>query len=379
VPRRATPHNLNVFARAWSIGCRVLARPALLFACAAVALAPVPCAAWASTHTHRHSGRPDATGYKVAPGPWPVGVVDRLLLKDSRRHKTVEVTVRYPRVKGNRQHAPWPLVVFSHGAGGSRAAFPDLTTHWASYGYVVIVPTHADAIPPPRGKRQPPRQPFDVDQLDRLADVVFVVDSLDQVEKRIDGFHGRHAMHIDRDRIGIAGHSAGALTAQMAVGVKVRLTRAGGETELKSVGDPRFKAAILISGQGTINRLLTRDSWNDLARPFLVITGSRDVVPASRETPESRQEPFHLARPGHKFLVFIEGATHSSYAGRPTVTASDGDEVSDADLRMITGVTASATLAFWDAYLENDDRGHDYLASDDLARFSGGKAVVKRK
>ena len=247
---------------------------------------------------------------------------------------------------------------FSHGAGGSRAAFPELTTHWASHGYVVIVPTHADAMPPP-GRHQPPRQPFDVDQLDRLADVVFVVDSLDQVEKKMDGFHGRHAMRIDRDRIGIAGHSAGALTAQMAVGVKVRLSRSDGETELKSVGDPRFKAAILISGQGTINRLLTRDSWNDLASPFLVITGSRDVVPISRETPESRQEPFLLARPGRKFLVFIEGATHSSYAGKPAVAATDGEEVSDADLRMISGVTASATLAFWDAYLENDDRGHE--------------------
>ncbi len=195
----------------------------------------------------------------------------------------------------------------------------------------------------------------------------------------MDGFHGRHAMRVDRDHIGVAGHSAGALTAQMAIGVKVRLSRGGGETELRSVGDPRFKAAILISGQGTINRLLTRDSWNDLAKPFLVMTGSRDVVAISRETPESRQEPFLLARPGHKFLVFIEGATHSSYGGRATLPAIDGEEVSDANLRMITGVTASATLAFWDAYLENDEHGHDYLASDDLARFSGGKAQVKRK
>lgn len=307
-------------------------------------------------------------------------MIDRLVLKDQRRQKSIDLTVRYPRVKGRGGRTSWPLVVFSHDAGGSRAAFPELTTHWASHGYVVIIPTHADSAAPARaGRRQPARRPFDVDQLDRLADVVFVIDALDQIEKKMDGFHGRRAMRIDRDCFGIAGHSAGALTAQMAIGVKVRVSHGAGETELKSVGDPRFKAAIVISGQGTVNRMLTRDSWNELARPFLVITGSRDVVTISRETPESRQEPFLLSRPGQKFLVFIEGATHSSYAGKATLPAVDAEEVSDADLRMITGVTASATLAFWDAYLENDEHGRDYLGSDELAKFSGGKAQVKRK
>jgi predicted dienelactone hydrolase len=337
-----------------------------------------PAAAFRSPHRRTSPAGADAAGYKLVPGPWPVGVIDRLVLKDQRRHKNVEVTVRYPRANGTRTRASWPLVVFSHGAGGSRAAFPELTTHWASHGYVVVVPTHADSVAL-RALRQNARRAFDVDQLDRLADVVLVVDSLEQIEKKMDGFHGRRAMRIDRDRIGIAGHSAGALTAQMAVGVKVRLSRGSGESELKSVGDPRFKAAIVISGQGTINRMLTRDSWNELARPFLVITGSKDVVPISRETPESRQEPFLLARPGQKFLLFIEGATHSSYAGRATMPASGAPLVTDADLRMITGVTSSATLAFWDAYLENDDHAREYLASDDLVKFAGGRAQLKRK
>lgn len=357
---------------------RVLRRAAGLICALLLAVPTAPGAARAIPHGHRHPTRPDATGYKLAPGPWAVGVVDRLVLKDPHRRKNVEVTVRYPRAKGSRGRTAFPLVVFSHGAGGSRAAFPELTTHWASHGYVVVIPSHAGSIPA-RARHRPAAQAFDVDQLDRLADVVFVVDALDQIERKLDGFHGRHPARIDRDRIGIAGHSAGALTAQMAIGVKVRLSRADGETELKSVGDPRFKAAILISGQGTVNRLLTRDSWNDLAKPFLVITGSRDVVPVSRETPESRQEPFLLARPGQKFLVFIEGATHSSYSGRVALPATDSEEVSEADLRMIAAATASATLAFWDAYLANDEHGREYLASDDLPKVSGGKVLLRRK
>ncbi len=325
--------------------------------------------------------RSDAFGYKLAPGPWSVKIIDRLVLHDARRRKNVEMTVRYPAGRATRNHPPFPLILFSPAAGDSRAAFPDLTTHWASYGYVVIVPSHTDAQAP-RTRHEVERVPFDEIPLDRLADVVFVVNSVDQIERKMDGFHGRHAASIDRVHVGIAGYATGALTAQMAIGVKVRVMR-GGETALESVGDPRFKAAILISPQGSINRMLTRDSWSDLAKPLLLITGSRDVLATSRETPESRQEPYLLARAGQKFLVFIEGATHWSLAGRPRVRATtgqtDGDEVDEPELRMIAGVTASVTLAFWDAWLENDDHGHEYLSSDDVAKFAGGKARLQRR
>jgi hypothetical protein len=149
---------------------------------------------------------------------------------------------------------------------------------------------------------------------------------------------------------------------------------------MKSVGDARFKAAILISAQGSINRMLTRESWADLWKPLLVITGSRDVVAGSRETPETRQEPFLLAKPGDKFLVFIEGATHTSYAAGQAGTPRPVEPpVPPDDQRMITGVAASSTLAFWDAYLSNDEHAHGYLASDDLVRLSGGKAHLKRR
>ncbi len=347
-------------------------RRAPIFALAIV----VACSLAVPAATSHHPSRADTFGYKLAPGPWPVNAVRRLVLKDQQRKKNVQVSVRYPRAKGALRRPTFPLVVFSQGAGASADDFPDLTAHWASHGYVVIVPAHADSEPVGR-RRRDARRTFDVTQLDRLADVVFVLDSLDQVEKKMDGFHGRKAMRIDRDAIGIAGHAAGALTAQMAIGVKVRLARESGEPELKSVGDPRFKAAIVISGQGTISRMLTAESWTDLAKPLLVITGSRDVVPASRETPETRQEPFLLARPGQKYLVFIDGATHLSYAGKPG--AAEGPDVSEIDLRMITSVTASATLVFWDAYLQNDQHAREYLASEDLSRFAGGKVTLKRK
>jgi predicted dienelactone hydrolase len=318
-------------------------------------------------------------GYKIGPGPWPVALLDRLVLKDQRRRRSVDVSVRYPGGKGARTHPPFPLVIFSPDGRTPRPDLPDLLSHWASHGYVVISPAPEDERP-----RNPhaDRVPFDVRQLDRLADVTFVLDGLENVEKRMDGFHGRHATQIDRERIGVSGYGAGALTAQMAMGAKVRVSKAGGEAELRTVGDPRFKAAVLISPQGTVNRMLTSDSWSDLARPMLVVTGSRDVVAGSRETPESREEPFTLGKPGQKFLLFIEGATHTSYsllqAARADAAAT-GQSVPEAEAGVIAGATAAATLAFWDGYLQGDQHGRDYLASDDIGRFSAGKAQIRRR
>jgi hypothetical protein len=82
--------------------------------------------------------------YKLEAGPWRAASED-LTLHDDRRQKDLEVTVRHPAIAAEAA-GRFPMVVFSHGAGGSRAAFADLTTHWASHGYIVVLPTHADSI-----------------------------------------------------------------------------------------------------------------------------------------------------------------------------------------------------------------------------------------
>jgi predicted dienelactone hydrolase len=279
-------------------------------------------------------------------------------------------------------------VVFSHGAGGSRDAFPDLTAHWASHGYIVVLPTHADSIQLRRRsgedlsrlQRDLDSLRRDVKPLDRLADVAFLLDSTGVMEERIAGLRDRSgAGRIDRDRIAMAGHSAGALTAQMAAGVKVRGVAPGALLEARSVGDPRIDAAILISGQGTTNRMFTEQSWNELSKPMLVITGSKDIAAIGSETPASRREPFEKAKPGDKYLVFIDGATHSSYQGRGPAARLDREQPTDAELEMITGVTSSATLAFLDLYLKDDPAARAYLGSEALVAFSGKKATLGRK
>jgi predicted dienelactone hydrolase len=325
-------------------------------------------------------------GYKLDAGPWKAASQD-LVLRDERRHKDLEVTVRHPAV-GPGDAARFPLVVFSHGAGGSRAAFADLTAHWASHGYVVVLPTHADSIELRRRKgedlsylaRDLNSLIRDVRPLDRLADVVFLLDSVGALEQRVAGLRDKDgAGRIDRERIGMAGHSAGALTTQMAAGVKVRGAVPGAPLEARSVGDARIDAAILISGQGTTNRMFTEESWRDLSKPMLVITGSKDVAAIGSETPASRREPYEKAKPGDKYLVFIEGATHSSYQGKGPGLRLDREQPPDAELKMIAEVTAAATLAFLDLYLKDDKAARAYLRSEALVAFSRNKATLQRK
>lgn len=311
-----------------------------------------------------------------------------LVLRDDARRKDLEVTVRFP-VVGSGADTLFPLVVFSHGAGGSKAAFAALTTHWATHGYVVVLPTHSDSIELRRRHGEDLSRLAvsldslltDVKPLDRLSDIRFLLDSLGVIEQQVPALRtAAGAGRIDRGRIGMAGHSAGALTTQMAVGVKLRPLLPGSDPDaLRSLGDSRIGAAILISGQGTTNRMFTDRSWSDLDKPMLVITGSRDVAAIGKETPASRREPFDKAKPGGKYLVFIEGATHSSYQGRGAALALDPSVPTGAELEMITGVTSAATLAFLDAHLKNDGAARAYLQSDALVAFSGTKATLERK
>jgi len=319
--------------------------------------------------------------YKLGPGPHEVTSTD-LKLRDDARKKDLPLRVLAPTATPEAP-GPFPLILFSHGLGGSRDAFPDLTRHWCSHGYIVILPTHIDSIQQRREngedlshlRRDIKALERDSNPLDRIADIRFILDSLDDLESRVESLRtADNKPLIDRDRIGMAGHSAGAFTTQMVFGVKLK-----GLVAMRSFADPRIDAAILISGQGTNRRALTKDSWAEINKPMMVITGSKDTARIGNETPETRQDPFRYAPPGDKYLIFIEGATHSSYTGQANAMRLDPDQPDADTLKMVEQVTASGTLAFWDAFLRADPQAREYLAGQSLPALSEGRARLDRK
>lgn len=347
-------------------------------------LQPAPAKPAFTLHPE-HAYAPDAPTLEV--------VTLDLTLHDEARAKDLELRIRAPKLPASAPgatHAPLPLIIFSHGAGGAKDAFPDLSTHWASRAYIVVHPTHSDSISLRREKgedlsrlRENPRNlVMDVDAPDRLADCSFIIDSIPAIADALnEGRRDASRLTIDETRIGMAGHSAGAYTTQIAFGAKVRGPR-WGSLRLKSHADPRIKAAILISGQGTTNRSLTKDSWSDISGPMMVYAGSLDVSRISDETPESRREPFEYAKPGDKYLVYIDGATHGSYQGASLTTMLRENPTTD--IEVITAAVSSGTTAFFDRYLKADDEAvshvaKTYLESDALIKLTSGAAEYKRK
>lgn len=321
-------------------------------------------------------------GYRLAPGPYSVETTDLLVLHDEARDKDLELLVRAPSgppAAGKK----FPLVVFSHGMGGSRTAFPELTEHWASCGYVVILPTHADSVELMRRQGKSVAGMFsqqgavkNVDPPQRVKDLSFILDSLDLIEEKIPAL-GKGK--IDRDRMVVGGHSAGALTTQLAIGMKARSKAS--PLEAKTIADDRFKAAIVVSGQGVSRGWIGKDAWEGIHKPMLVITGSADTVSVSKETPETRRHPFEYAAAGDKYLMFIEGATHSSYQGVSKLALLG--EKDPPNVKDIQSLVAAGTTAFLDAYvgqeLGTSQGGKDYLTGTKFEEFSGGILEFKRK
>jgi len=307
-------------------------------------------------------------GYNLAPGSHTVAEVSDLVLHDAKRNQDVHVRVFYPAEPGK-----YPVIIFSHGAGGSQTCCESLTQHWASYGYITIQPTHRDSAIQRRngGEEDIHFQRAVRDALQkpalwasRPADISFVIDSLTALQSRILGLQGK----IDTEHIGVAGHSMGSYTAEAIAGARIDLPGHPGTT----FADPRVKAVLCLSPQGPGQFGLTEHSFDAISLPYLGVTGSLDSL-GPMASPAWHKIPFDRSVEGDKFHVFIKGANHMSFIATRTVSArtSRGEAILDD--------TNSAALAFWDAYLKNDARARSYLSSNRLEAQSHNAAKLYRR
>jgi predicted dienelactone hydrolase len=322
----------------------------------------------ASTRTSAQRSPAISGAYKLADGPHTVTEVPDIVLHDAKRDKVFHVRIFYPNEPG-----PYPVIVFSHGAGGSESCCEALTRHWATYGYVTFQPTHDDSTVERRSAgeedtrflkavRETLKKPALWES--RPQDISFVLDSLPRFEKRFPPLAGK----MDAQHIGVGGHSMGAFTADAIAGALVDLPG----HPATNFGDARVKAVLLLSPQGPGEFGLTDHSWDRLTLPLLSMTGSLDLG-AGNQGPDWKKIPFERSQPGGKYHVFIQGANHMSFitAKTPPGRAAHSDS--------ILGYTNCASLAFWDAYLKADPVAKIYLQSDALPEFSHGVVRLSRR
>jgi predicted dienelactone hydrolase len=294
------------------------------------------------------AGRAQGADYDplaVAPGFQPESLA--LVVVDPARSREIPLRVYLPRGTG-----PSPVVLFSHGLGGSRDGNAYLGRHWSGRGFVAVFLQHpgSDAsmwqpLPPARRLAALKGAANLRNTLLRLGDVPAVIDQLERWNRAADSpLEGR----LDLDRIGMSGHSFGALTTQWASGQRT----AGGRAPAT---DPRIKAAVILSPSLPSTGGDPKAAFAGVRIPWLLMTGTHDVAFIGAADLASRLGVFPALPPGGKYELVLDGAEHSAFGDGPL----PGDRLprNPGHHRSILALST----AFWEAWLRQEAPARAWL------------------
>ena len=306
--------------------------PALLVAVILVAAA---AAVGADTDYDPLRPRPGAT-------PDPLDLV----IRHQDGERTCPVRVYRPHTT-----EPAPVVLFSHGLGGSAKGCAYLGNHWAARGYLAVFLQHPgsdDSVwkDVPRHRRmEAMRQAANVRTfLERVRDVSAALDQLERWNTLPSHpLQGR----ADLDHVGMSGHSFGARTTQAVSGQRFGRTR--------SLREPRIKAALALSPSAP-RRGSPRRAFGNVTLPWMLMTGTKDIARIGHATLEDRLSVFPALPPGGKYELVLHGAEHSAFTERrlPGDTGPRKPHHHRAILALST--------AFWDTWLRNDAAAAQWLS-----------------
>jgi len=140
---------------------------------------------------------------------------------DAARNRDVPFKIYLPKSDA----AAHPVVVFSHGLGGSRDGYRYLGEYWAGHGFVCAHLQHIgsdtavfiDGLKDDQGPQQTMRRAAmdPRNAIDRAKDVTFVIDQLKRMND--DAQSPLHA-RLDLAKLGMAGHSFSGHTTMVIAG-----------------------------------------------------------------------------------------------------------------------------------------------------------------
>jgi predicted dienelactone hydrolase len=185
----------------------------------------------------------------------------------------------------------FPLIVFSHGIDSSGPTYEPLLRQWAEAGFVVAAPTF------PLSRHGAPDGDTIADYPHQPGDVSFVITSMLRLNRDP---RRRFRNVIDAARVGVVGHSLGAITT---LGVAVN----------SCCADARIRAAVSMEGielpfgSGTFFR--------GPAVPLLLFHGDADQT-----VPYSASQRLFADAPSPKYFVTLHGAPHTGFRQTDTAT-----------------------------------------------------------
>ena len=272
-----------------------------------------------------------------------------LTVHDAERDRDIPIRIYVPSEK-----SPVPVVLFSHGLGGSREGCAYLGNHWAARGYVAVFLQHPGSNTSvwrdtPLGQRMRAMQEAAGAKnfLLRVKDVSTVLHQLE----RWNTIEGHPlAARMDLRDIGMSGHSFGALTTQAVSG------QSYGQGTM-SFTDLRIKAAIMFSPSSP-RRGAAEETFGHVKIPWMLMTGTKDLSPIGTADVKSRLAVFPALPPGGKYEVVLYGAEHSAFTDR--ALPGDTEKRNPNHHRVILALST----AFWDAYLRGNEAAKTWLDGD---------------
>ena len=272
-------------------------------------------------------------------------IVD-LTVHDATRQRDLPIRVYLP-----TNTAAVPVILFSHGLGGNRENSKYLGEHWAARGYVCVFLQHPGSDDSvwknvPGGKRmQAMNSAASLDNLLlRVKDVPAVLDQLELWNAQ-----SNHALagRMDLKKVGMSGHSFGAVTTQAVSG---QSTIQGDQR----FTDKRIAAAIAFSPSKPKAGSAAK-AFGNVKIPWLLMTGTRDISPIGNTSVADRLAVYPNLRGAAKYEVVLNEAQHSAFTDRPL--PGEKGQRNPNHHRVILALST----AFWDANLKGDAAARAWL------------------
>ena len=306
--------------------------------------------------------------YKNQPGPYTVKSV-LYDWNDTQRERKIPVKIYYPESESQK----FPVIIFSHGLGGSRQGYTYLGNHWASHGYICIHLQHlgsddsvwlnkspAEIMPAMR------KAVADLNNsLNRIYDVHFTLDKIEFLNKEDGLFKGK----FDLEHIGMAGHSFGAFTTLAVIGEGYPRW----DGSYHRFDDSRIKAAISMSATPSRHREKLKQVYSGIDIPCFHMTGTLDDSLVADTKASERRLIYDNIDRADNYLLTFEGGDHMVFAGRD-VPGRDGSK--DPVFHLLIQMS---TTAFWDAYLRADQTALQWLTAGQFKQVLGENGVFEQK
>jgi alpha-beta hydrolase superfamily lysophospholipase len=172
--------------------------------------------------------------------------------------------------------------VFSHGLNAAPDRYRVLLDAWAAAGFTVAAPLHVDS------EDHPDRARYDTAAIRTT---------------RIEDYAAVDAAFGTELPVVAAGHSYGALIAQLAGGARL------------AKGLPRLvarapRAVIALSPPPMLPGVIGPEGWNRMHAPMLTITGDADVMPGFADRWEQHLHAYHAQNREHAHALVFKGMDH---------------------------------------------------------------------